>query len=147
MRQAESYISENIQKSRDNSNGTYRLELQSKTSSTFEVYMFLQNFVSISSYRALTESSSGFESPNKFRLSCFVFGRATGLLLRPFSEWLNIFRFIEGTGFSTISRFLERIPIEHVEPSFSPESELLFDYICSIRTRSRNRDIVEKRCS
>ena len=61
----------------------------------------------------------------------------------------RIFYFQAGTYFSGFlfsqkSRILERIPMEHVESSFSLDSELLFDYICSIKIHSRNRDINEK---
>ena len=44
-----------------------------------------------------------------------------------------------------ISRFLERIIMEHIQLIGSLESELYFVSICSIRIRSRILDIIEKR--
>ena len=49
-----------------------------------------------------------------------------------------------GDGFSKISRFLERIQVEHIESKSSLESQLQICSICSIRIRSKNRDIVGK---
>ena len=43
-----------------------------------------------------------------------------------------------------ISRFIEVILIEHIDTKGSLDSKLQIDYICSIRIRSRNKDIVEK---
>ena len=47
-------------------------------------------------------------------------------------------------GFSKISQFLERILIEQIELICSLQSRLTFLSICSIRIRSRNRDIFKK---
>ena len=47
-------------------------------------------------------------------------------------------------GFSMISRFLERIPMEHIDMKSSLESKLRIGCICSIRILSRNWDIVKK---
>ena len=51
---------------------------------------------------------------------------------------------ISYSGFSTISRCIERILMEHIELICSLESRLTFFSTCSIRIRSRNEDIVEK---
>ena len=40
-----------------------------------------------------------------------------------------------------IAPFLERIRLEHIETKCSPDSKLNFESICSIRIRSRKRDI------
>ena len=45
---------------------------------------------------------------------------------------------------STISRFLERFLIERIELVCSLECDLTFISICSVRIRSRKRDIFEK---
>ena len=52
--------------------------------------------------------------------------------------------FLVGVGFLTISLFLEWILTEDIERICSCEFKLHFRFICSIRIRSRNRDIVEK---
>ena len=49
-----------------------------------------------------------------------------------------------GCTFSAISRFLERILMEHIESKNSVESKLQINSICSIRIQSRNQDIVKK---
>ena len=46
--------------------------------------------------------------------------------------------------FLVISKLLERILMEHIEQNYSQHSELSFDSICSVKNRSRNRDIIEK---
>ena len=46
--------------------------------------------------------------------------------------------------FSMISRFLEGILMEHIDMKSTLDSKLQIDYICSIRIRTRNQDIVEK---
>ena len=51
---------------------------------------------------------------------------------------------IEGWCFSMISRFLEGILTEYKDMKCSLDSKLQIGYICSIRIRSRNWDIVEK---
>ena len=43
--------------------------------------------------------------------------------------------------FSSVSQFLERVLMEHIESICSLESKLTFMSICSIRIPSRNRDI------
>ena len=48
-------------------------------------------------------------------------------------------------GFSALSRFLERIRIEYKETKDSLESKLQIHTSCSIRKRSKNREIFEKR--
>ena len=47
-------------------------------------------------------------------------------------------------GFSKISNFLERILMKHIEFMYSLKYKLLFIWICSIRIRSRKRDIFER---
>ena len=46
-------------------------------------------------------------------------------------------------GKSTITRFLERILMKHIESICSLESKLFFDSICSIRIRSRSQDKID----
>ena len=46
--------------------------------------------------------------------------------------------------FSKISRFLERILMEHIESICSMDCKLFSVFICSIRIRYRKRDIFEK---
>ena len=47
-------------------------------------------------------------------------------------------------GFSKISHFLERVPMEHIETKNSSDSKLQIGTICSISNHSRNRDNFEK---
>ena len=46
--------------------------------------------------------------------------------------------------FSKISRFLERVLMEHISMNNSLDAKLQTCSICSIRIRSRNRDIFKK---
>ena len=43
-----------------------------------------------------------------------------------------------------ISRFLEGILMEYIDMKCSLDSKLQIDYTCSVKTPSRNRDIIEK---
>ena len=48
------------------------------------------------------------------------------------------------SGFSTISRLLETIRMEHIDKESSLDPKLQIGYICSVRIPSRNRDIIGK---
>ena len=58
------------------------------------------------------------------------------------SLYLRVIGVFFGGDFLEISRFLERILTEHMELKYSLDSKLQIDFKCSIRIRSRNRDMV-----
>ena len=101
--------------------------------------------------------SSKFEIDSFFRLLDAIADRLFRIFRRTFFNILSS-AFVSGksSGSSTpssalfwffprlVSRILERVLIEHIESIYSSESKLFFVSICSIRIRSRTRDILKK---
>ena len=59
------------------------------------------------------------------------------------AAWENPIKSWNFSGLIKISQIWERIPMEHIEPIYSLDSQLLFTLICSIRIRSRKNDTLE----